>query len=216
MQGILKTIISMMVLMTTIDAAANNIPTSKRASDAITKVTPGLQNDLSNAGLSLGAAVFIRIYKQSEELEVWLEQDSGSFKLFRTYPICYFSGDLGPKLQEGDNQSPEGFYFVKPGQLNPWSRFHLSFNLGFPNAYDRAHGRTGSALMVHGSCVSVGCYAMTDGKIEEIYALMAAAFEAGQPFIRVHVFPFVMNAANMAAQSNSPWIDFWSNLKNWP
>ncbi len=213
MKGMLKILMMGLLMMTMTGGKASNIPSSDRSTHAYDNVTPALQNDLSAVGLSLGAAVFIRIYKQSELLEVWVEHESGSFKLFRTYPICYFSGHLGPKLKEGDNQSPEGFYFVKPGQLNPWSQFHLSFNLGYPNAYDRAHGRTGSALMVHGSCVSVGCYAMTDAKIEEIYSLMVAAFTAGQPFIRVHVFPFVMNEENLNGHKNSPWFDFWSNLK---
>ena len=110
-------------------------------------------------------------------------------------------------------RGPEGFYFVTPGRLNPFSKFHLSFNLGYPNAYDRAHGRTGGALMVHGDCVSIGCYAMTDAGIEEIYALADAAFREGQPFFRVHVFPFRMTDENMARHEKSRWKDFWENLK---
>ena len=81
---------------------------------------------------------------------------------FATYPICLWSGRLGPKLREGDRQAPEGFYTVSAEQLNPNSRWHRSFSLGFPNAFDQAHGRTGSFIMVHGGCPSIGCYAMTD------------------------------------------------------
>ena len=97
--------------------------------------------------------------------------------------------------------------------MNPHSSYHLSFNLGYPNAYDRAHGRTGDFLMVHGKCVSIGCYAMTDQGIEEIYTLMNAAFEGGQPFVRVHIFPFVMSDENLAAHDTDNNIDFWKNLK---
>ena len=118
-----------------------------------------------------------------------------------------------PKLWVGDKQSPEGFYFVKPSALNPYSQFHLSFNLGYPNAYDRANGRTGSDLMVHGNCVSMGCYAMTDRKIEEIWTLIDAAFRGGQKFFRVHAFPFKMNEKNMKKYRDHDWIDFWRNLK---
>jgi murein L,D-transpeptidase YafK len=120
---------------------------------------------------------------------------------------------LGPKRQLGDGQASEGFYYVRPIQLNPLSTFHLSFNLGYPNRYDRIHGRTGSALMVHGSCVSIGCYAMTDSVIEEIYTLADAAFNNGQPFFRVHLFPFRMTKGNMERHQDSAWIEFWRNLR---
>ncbi len=188
------------------------IPTSQRSEAAIQNTTPRLKASFQQKQLNWGSPVYIRIFKANKELQVWIKSKQG-FVLFKSYPVCTYSGQLGPKLKEGDFQSPEGFYYVKPNQLNPWSRFHLSFNLGFPNAYDRAQGRTGSALMVHGSCVSIGCYAMTDAQIEEIYTLMDAAYQAGQPFIRVHIFPFEMNQANMSAHKNSPWIDFWTHLK---
>ncbi|MCP3866894.1 MAG: murein L,D-transpeptidase, partial [Gammaproteobacteria bacterium] len=141
------------------------------------------------------------------------ESGEGGFVNFRNYEICTFSGTLGPKLKQGDKQSPEGFYFVGPGRLNPWSRFHLSFNLGYPNRYDRFHGRTGSALMVHGRCVSIGCYAMTDLYINEIYALAVAAFKSGQPFFRVHVFPFKLESERLSEYEDSQWHAFWLNLK---
>ncbi|WP_223789554.1 L,D-transpeptidase family protein [Marinicella meishanensis] len=188
------------------------IPQSQRASQAIQNNQPLLQAAFHQRQLTWGSPVHLRLYKDSAELELWV-QNGPQFTLFKTYPICTFSGALGPKLREGDWQSPEGFYFVKPGQLNPRSRFHLSFNLGFPNAYDRHHGRTGSALMVHGDCVSIGCYAMTDPQIEEIYTLMVVAFEHGQPFVRVHAFPFRMDEANMQAHAGHRWIDYWRNLK---
>jgi len=144
---------------------------------------------------------------------MWKRGKDGRFVLDRSFDVCTWSGDLGPKLREGDGQSPEGFYFIRPSSLNPNSSYHLSFNLGFPNAYDRAHGRTGSFLMVHGDCVSIGCYAMTDTGIEEIYADVEAAFADGQDFIRVHVFPFEMTEENLEAQRGSLNYAFWENLK---
>jgi murein L,D-transpeptidase YafK len=182
------------------------------------RLTPILQTELKARNLTLGAPLFIRIFKESNELEVWIEQpDSKTFALFKSYKICTWSGTLGPKQKAGDLQAPEGFYFVNAGRMNPHSRFHLSFNLGYPNAFDRAHHRTGSALMVHGNCVSIGCYAMTDPRIEEIYTLADAALTKGQPFFRVHCFPFKMTEERLhqAAQSptEKPWLPFWQNLK---
>jgi murein L,D-transpeptidase YafK len=191
---------------------AGEPPASDRSRKAIARVRPALEEALEKKGLLFGAPIFIRIFKQSRELELWIEKDD-RFALFRSYDICSYSGRLGPKERRGDLQAPEGFYYVTPARMNPASDYHLSFNLGYPNAYDRAHGRTGSALMVHGDCVSIGCYAMTDGGIEEIYALADAALRNGQPFFRVHIFPFRMTAERMREESGSRWIDFWRNLK---
>ncbi|MCW8997434.1 MAG: murein L,D-transpeptidase [Kangiellaceae bacterium] len=190
-----------------------SIPSSKRSLKAITRAYPLVEPLMDAQGLTRGSQVFIRIFKQESELEVWLKGVDSKFKLFKIYPICTYSGKLGPKQRQGDKQSPEGFYYVKPKQLNPWSRFHLSFNLGYPNKFDRAHGRTGDALMVHGDCVSIGCYAMTDPYIEQIYTLMHQAFEQGQPFIRVHIFPFKMTEQNLNRYKNHKWHNFWLNLK---
>ena len=188
------------------------VPESRASRAAVERVRPGLSSKLEGAGLRLGAPIFIRIFKLERELEVWLDKGD-RFELFRSYAICTYSGELGPKLRQGDNQAPEGFYFVGPEQMNPASRFHLSFNLGYPNAFDRAHGRTGDFLMVHGSCVSIGCYAMTNPVIEEIWTLADAALRAGQPYFRVHVFPFRMTGENMDRRGDSPWIEFWRNLR---
>lgn len=201
---------------------AEHVPKSARSQAAVERAAPALRRDLMSDGYAWGSPVFIRIFKEESELEVWLEQDA-DFRLFRTYPICRFSGELGPKLQQGDGQSPEGFYFVSPGAMNPNSSYHLSFNLGFPNQYDRAHGGTGSYLMVHGDCVSVGCFAMAkrwlatgtdrNDPIGEIWTLMSSAFENGQPFVRVHSFPFRMSGTNMSRHSGPRWGSFWLNLK---
>ncbi len=176
------------------------------------RVTPRLERALAEAGLRLGAPVFMRVFKEERVLELWVERGD-AFALFRSYEICNYSGSLGPKLKEGDRQSPEGFYYVGASAMNPNSRYHLSFNLGFPNPYDRARDRTGSFLMVHGDCLSIGCYAMTDAGIEEIYVIAEAALEAGQPFFRVHAFPFRMTEARLAAEAGSEWLGFWENLQ---
>lgn len=188
------------------------ISTSPLSVSVCQKKAATLEEQLARMDLEFGNPIFIRIFKESSELELWVRGDD-EYKLFKTYKICSFSGELGPKLKEGDLQSPEGFYYVSDSQLNPFSSFHLSFNLGYPNSYDRANGRTGSALMVHGSCVSVGCFAMTDPKVEEIYTLAEAALRNGQPFFRVHIFPFRMTASNMKKHKKSKWIKFWKNLK---
>lgn len=182
-----------------------------RAQRAAQRVLPELQLTLQSKALKSGAAVFIRIFKHERVLELWLKQ-SKRFVLFRSYPICAYSGALGPKLREGDGQAPEGVYWVKAKQMNPASQFHLSFNLGYPNAFDQAHGRTGSALMVHGNCVSIGCYAMTDEQIEEIFTLMDLAFKAGQRAVQVHAYPFRFTEANWHAFGASANQDFWRDL----
>ena len=203
----------LLLIIITQSAMSQTIPSSSRSETAITKHSPLLTKEFNQSSLTFGNPVYIRIFKQEAELEVWVK-DNDKFVLFKTYPICTFGyGGLGPKLVEGDGKAPEGFYYVKANQLNPNSSYHLSFNLGFPNAYDRAQNRTGSALMVHGDCVSVGCYAMTDDKIEEIYTLVNAALSNGQDFFRVHVFPFKMTPENMQKHKDSQWIDFWKNLK---
>lgn len=194
-------------------AAGEEVPSSARSREAVARVSPRLRPLLENRGLRLGAPIFIRIFKQEAVLELWVRGRDGRFALFSSYPICYFSGELGPKLRVGDRQSPEGFYTVPASALNPNSSYHLSFNLGYPNAFDRSHGRTGSALMVHGDCVSIGCYAMTDPLIEEIYTLADAALRNGQTAFQVHIFPFRMTAETLARHRRSPWHGFWENLQ---
>ena len=192
---------------------AQNIPSSARSLSAISRVTPKLQKEFSRTGFNWGAPIFVRIFKKTKELEIWLK-DRKNFRLFKTYKICTYGWrSLGPKTRQGDGRAPEGFYYVLPRQMNPLSDFHLSFNLGYPNAYDRVHGRTGSALMVHGSCVYIGCYAMTDKGIEEIYALADVSLRNGQRFYRVHIFPFRMTDKNMSKHKYSKWYKFWENLK---
>lgn len=168
---------------------------------------------LGRKGMERGAPIFIRIFKEDSELEVWKARDDGRFYHFKTYPICNWSGKVGPKKALGDRQAPEGFYRVTEEQLNPNSKYHLAFNLGYPNAYDRSRKRTGQWLMVHGDCKSAGCYAMTDALIEEIYALAREAFSGGQESFEVHAFPFRMTSENLARHRRSEHYAFWRTLK---
>lgn len=189
-------------------------PGPERAKAAAARVRPELERDLASKGLRFGDPVFLRAFKEDEELEMWIRnRATGKYELFRNWRIAAMSGSLGPKLAEGDGQVPEGFYFVPPRAMKPDSNYHLAFNIGFPNEYDRQHDRTGTFIMIHGSCASVGCLAMTDEKIEEIYTLCDAAFAKGQKAIRVHVFPFRMTAERMEKAKESEWIDFWNELR---
>jgi murein L,D-transpeptidase YafK len=189
-----------------VPASARSVRAERASSDRLTAV-------LRAQSLELGAPVCLRIFKEERTLELWLGTVSGRFRLLKSYPICAFSGGLGPKLARGDGQSPEGFYAVRPGALNANSSFHLSFDLGYPNAYDRAHGRRGGALMVHGACVSIGCYAMTDPAIEEIWTCAAAAFRKGQREIQVQALPFKLTAEALAHRRGNRWSEFWADLK---
>ena len=165
-------------------------------------------------GMEQKAPILIRLFKEESALEIWKKQKAtGRYALLKEYKICAWSGVLGPKLKEGDRQAPEGFYAIRPAQMNPNSSYHLSFNIGFPNEYDRAYGRTGSDLMVHGACSSRGCYSMTDEQIQEIYTLGRLAFEGGQREFQVQAFPFRMTPENMAKHRQNPNIAFWRMLK---
>jgi len=168
---------------------------------------------LGEKGMSAQSAIFVRVFKKESELEVWKEREDGHYYHYKTYPICNWSGNLGPKQRTGDKQAPEGFYKVTKGRLNPKSKYHLAFNLGYPNKYDKAQRRSGKYLMIHGNCRSVGCYAMTDALVEEIYALAREAFSGGQQVIQVHAYPFRMTNANMRKHHRSKWKTFWHGLK---
>jgi len=157
--------------------------------------------------------VLVRIFKQESELEVWKQNKQGQYALLKTYPMCRWSGKLGPKTKIGDRQAPEGFYHVSAGMLNPKSQYFLSFNLGYPNRLESALGYTGEALMVHGACSSSGCYALTDQGVGEIYSVVQRALAGGQGTFQVQAYPFRMTAENMAKHRGDPNFDFWKNIK---
>lgn len=169
--------------------------------------------EMDSKNMDKGSPMLVRLFKQESELEVWKQDRSGKYALLKTYPICRWSGDIGPKIREGDRQAPEGFYAITPRQMNPASAYYLSFNMGYPNAYDKAWGRTGSELMVHGDCSSRGCYAMTDEQISEVYSLGRESFFGGQDAFQIQAYPFRMTPQNMAKYRNNPNMPFWRMLK---
>ncbi|MEL6503680.1 MAG: murein L,D-transpeptidase family protein [Pseudomonadota bacterium] len=172
-----------------------------------------LINKMKAKNMAITAPIMIRSFKQENVLEVWKQRRNGRYALLDTYEICKWSGKLGPKYKEGDKQAPEGFYFINKYQMNPNSKYHLAFNIGFPNAYDRSHGRTGTHLMVHGACSSAGCYSMTDEQVEIIYALARDAFKGGQKKFQMQAFPFRMTTKNMLKHTNNRNFEFWKMLK---
>lgn len=210
----MKPLLILTVAMTLLTSCGDRAKGQAKERDAKRRILPEMKTALAEKKLAYGSPIFIRAFKEERELELFVENKTiGKFELFRTYPIVAASGELGPKLAEGDGQVPEGFYYAGQKAMNPNSTYHLAFNIGFPNSFDRAHGRTGSFIMVHGSTASVGCLAMTDEKIEEIYTLCQAALDSGQPFFRVHIFPFRMTPERMEKATTDPNLPFWQNLK---
>jgi murein L,D-transpeptidase YafK len=181
------------------------------------KATRPLSNEMVDTierkNMAKETPILVRIFKEESELEVWKQTKDGQYDLLKTYPICRWSGELGPKVKQGDRQAPEGFYTITPGLMNPNSAYYLAFNMGFPNAFDRALGRSGANLMVHGDCSSSGCYAMTDDQIGEIFALARESFDGGQRAFQVQAYPFHMTAENMAKHRDNPNMAFWRMLK---
>src|SRR5438270_1602866 len=176
-------------------------------------IPPQTLDLMSEKGTTKQSPMLIRTYKKEAEFEIWKQRSDGRYALLKTYPMCRWSGQLGPKVSEGDRQVPEGFYAITPGQMNPNSAYYLSFNVGYPNAYDRAHGATGGAIMVHGACSSAGCFSMTDQQIAEIYAIARESFGGGQREIQMQSYPFHMTAENFAKHRADPNIAFWKQLK---
>lgn len=169
--------------------------------------------EMSKKGMKAESPVLVRIFKQESELEVWKIDRTGRYALLKTYPMCRWSGKLGPKMKNGDRQAPEGFYRVSAGMLNPQSQYYVSFNLGYPNRLESALGYTGEALMVHGACSSSGCYALTDQGVGEIYAVVSKALASGQDRFQVQAYPFHMTPENMALHRGDENLPFWRTLK---
>jgi murein L,D-transpeptidase YafK len=205
-------VVAMLVAALVLASCSDILPRSSSLK-AVQPLKQASINKLAEMGSTPGAPMMIRIFKQTSEFEVWKQTKSGGFKLYKTYAICAWSGTLGPKVREGDRQAPEGFYNITPAQLNPNSNYYLSFNTGFPNKFDRAWGRTGANLMVHGDCSSAGCYSMTDESVAEIYALARESFNAGNTTIQMQIFPFRMTPQNLAMVADNPNLPFWMDIK---
>ena len=185
----------------------------KLPAKATKKLPSELLSLLQQKKMSKHSPILVRVFKEEAELEVWKQDTTGRFHILKTYPICRWSGDLGPKLREGDRQTPEGFYRVTPELINPHSSYHLAMNIGYPNSFDKANNRDGSLIMIHGDCWSVGCHAMTDEQISEIYALARESFLGGRPSFQVQAYPFRLTPANLARHRNNPNLAFWKMLK---
>jgi murein L,D-transpeptidase YafK len=180
---------------------------------AMKELSPQTLALLEQKHMPKDSPILVRIFKEESELEVWKQDTTGRFQILKVYPICRWSGDLGPKVHEGDRQAPEGFYAITPDLMNPSSNYYLAINTGFPNAYDRANGRSGALLMIHGDCSSRGCYAMTDEQIGEIYSLARESFLGGQQSFQIQAYPFRMTALNMARHRTNPNMAFWRMIK---
>ncbi len=181
--------------------------------DANAHIPNRLKTEMAKQGMPVGSPVLARVFKEENKVEIWKQKSNGRFGLLASYDICKYSGKLGPKYTEGDRQAPEGFYSVRPAQMNPQSKYHLSFDMGYPNKFDRANNRTGANLMVHGACSSSGCYSMNDGPMTEIYAVARESFKGGQTEFQIQAYPFRMTATNMARYANDVNMPFWRNLK---
>ena len=180
---------------------------------ATKELTPGLLSLLRQKHMAKNSPILVRIFKEESELEVWKQDYTGHFQILKIYPICRWSGDLGPKLHEGDRQAPEGFYTITPELMNPNSNYYLAINTGFPNNFDKANARDGNFLMIHGDCSSSGCYAMTDEQMDEIYSLARESLLGSQPSFQIQAYPFRMTPANLARHRTNPHMAFWKMLK---
>lgn len=187
-------------------------PSTPKAESLMAQTKPKIEQELHAKGFAVGQPIFVRIFKMPGTLELWMNKGRG-YELFKSYRICNYSGFPGPKANEGDWQAPEGFYSVSAEQMNPKSSYHLAFDVGYPNEFDQAKNRTGGLIMVHGNCQSVGCFAMTDSRIEEIYLLAHEALKKGQERFAVHIFPFPLTPLNLKKYAASPWIKFWQSLE---
>jgi murein L,D-transpeptidase YafK len=206
-------VLALMALLAACLAGCSEESDHFTTSRAYQPLSPQMLALMQEKGTTPSAPILIRTYKQEAEFEVWKVRSDGQYALLKTYPMCRWSGQLGPKIREGDRQVPEGFYEITPAQMNPNSNYYLSFNVGYPNAYDRAHGHSGESIMVHGACSSAGCFSMTDEQIAEIYALAREAFAGGQREIQMQSLPFHMTPENLAKYRLDPNIAFWKELK---
>src|SRR5213596_2564886 len=194
--------------VTCLGEETNQLPTR-----ATKELPPELLSLFGQKNIPKHSPILVRIFKEEADLEVWKQDTTGHFQILKVFPICRWSGDLGPKLHEGDRQAPEGFYTVTPEVMNPNSNFYLAINTGFPNSFDKANSRGGSLLMIHGDCSSSGCYAMTDEQIGEIYSLARDSLLGGRPSFQVQAYPFRLTPANLARHRTNPDLAFWKMLK---
>jgi murein L,D-transpeptidase YafK len=191
--------------------------TFERVRTAYAQKWETLQKFLNFSGFKPGFNLYLAAYKKEGKLEVWLKnKEEQRYKLFRTYDFCAHSGTLGPKVKEGDGQTPEGFYQIRA--FNPKSNYYLSLGINYPNAVDLARSgaqNPGTDIYIHGNCVTIGCIPLTDEKIKEVYVLAVEAKNGGQNEIPVYIFPFKMNKENMLEQKLRfpQHYGFWKTLQ---
>jgi murein L,D-transpeptidase YafK len=171
-----------------------------------------LSKAFEEKGLKLGSPVFIRAYKQTSEMELWVEKGA-RYVIFKTYGICRWSGGLGPKYYEGDRQSPEGLYRITSADLIINARWDRAMNINYPNSFDVMNGRTGSSILIHGKCGSIGCFAIQDQNVEEVYAAVRAALEGGQAYIPVLSLPFRFAGLAPSKEDTRQMSEFWADLR---
>jgi len=206
MKILLKTLL--LLAMTINSAAQNSFKQYQlgfdRVKNAYDEKWITLQADLKKAGVKGKFDLYIAAYKTEGKFEVWLKTSAQQpYQLFKTYDFCAHSGTLGPKVFEGDLQTPEGFYHINV--FNPESNFHLSLGINYPNKVDAVrtgkNQKPGGDIYIHGACATVGCIPLTDEKIKEVYILAVEAQNAGQKEIPVHIYPFKLTNANLKKYS---------------
>ncbi|MFO0550067.1 MAG: L,D-transpeptidase family protein [Polyangiaceae bacterium] len=196
------------------DYAANRDWTNRDRKAAAEKRLPIVKELFANAGVAFPPAqVLFRVFKQENELELWAASTAdGQLGKIATYRICYASGAIGPKRKEGDRQVPEGFYTLN-AYTSTW-KYHLMMYVSYPNGLDKIRGgpTPGGEIYIHGNCVSVGCIAMGDERIEELWLVAHTLNEAGG-VVHLHVFPTRGLTELLASGTMPEHHDFWANLK---
>ena len=191
------------------------VATTALAKDKVTEVrarrTADVKALLEKVGLKYPVdEVYLRAFKKERVLELWAGKSGQPLVLVKSYPVCAASGDLGPKRKEGDWQVPEGLYEVP--SFNPFSDYHLSMKVSYPNASDRLRSdakRPGGLIYLHGSCASIGCIAIEDGPIEEVYLIV---IDAKRQPVRFDIFPTHLDREGLESLKDSANTEFWKEL----
>lgn len=218
----MKTLLTIFIAMAIVTANGQKLQTKyKRVRNAYKEKDAFLEKILAEKNIKTSNVNVILVsLKKERKLQVWVKKRSKKkYKHLIDYDFCSFSGTLGPKRQGGDGQIPEGLYHIS--LFNPYSNFHLSMKVSYPNRSDRilgVSGNLGGDIFIHGSCCTIGCIPITDDKIKELYTLCLYAKAAGQKRIPVYMFPGKMDALDYEIlkkdyQSNKKLIRFWDNLK---
>ncbi len=190
----------------------------ERVRNAYAEKGNALQKELKKAGITSNFEVYMAAYKSEGKFELWLKGvGQNQFELFKTYNFCAHSGTIGPKVLEGDGQTPEGFY--KINVFNPESSYHLSLGLNYPNKVDLARtgkdNKAGNDIYIHGNCVTIGCIPLSDEKIKEVYLIAIEARNGGQKDIPVSIFPFKLTEDNLKKHGAQfpTQVTFWKTLQ---